>query len=213
MMTSEWLNVPSTPLNKQAATEAEARQMQLTKPPGALGQLETIAIRLAAMQGTVMPSVDDVHITLFAADHGVATRGISAFPQAVTVEMLRNFSRGGAAINVLARHLGATLNVINLGTASDPGPLEHVIDRHLGPGTADFVEQAAMSEQQFYEALNAGRQAAERAALAKGHLFIGGEMGIGNTTSAAAIACALLDKAANILSGPGTGLDQKWCFT
>ena len=209
MMNAEWLNVPSTPLNKPAAADAEARQMQLTKPPGALGQLETIAIRLAAMQGTVMPSMDDVHITLFAADHGVATRGVSAFPQAVTVEMLRNFSRGGAAINVLARSLGATLNVINLGTASDPGPLEHVIDCHLGAGTADFVEQAAMTEQQFYDALNAGRQAGERAARAKGHLFIGGEMGIGNTTSAAAIACALLGKDAGELTGPGTGLDTR----
>ncbi len=209
MMTSEWLNVPSTPLNKQTAADAEARQMQLTKPPGALGQLETIAIRLAAMQGTVMPSVDNVHITVFAGDHGVAARGVSVFPQAVTVEMLRNFSRGGAAINVLARSLGATLNVINLGTASDPGSLDNVTDRHLGAGTADFVEQAAMTEQQFYDALNTGRQAAERAALDKGHLFIGGEMGIGNTTSAAAVACALLSKDAAELTGPGTGLDNK----
>jgi len=209
MMNAEWLNVPSTPLNKPAAADAEARQMQLTKPPGALGQLETIAIRLAAMQGTVTPSVDNMHITVFAGDHGVAARGVSAFPQAVTVEMLRNFSRGGAAINVLARSLGATLNVINLGTVSDPGSLDNVTDRHLGHGTADFVEQAAMSEQQFYDALNTGRQAAERAALDEGHLFIGGEMGIGNTTSAAAVACALLGKDAAELSGPGTGLDNK----
>ncbi len=208
-MTSEWLNVSSTPLNNQMAEKAEVRQLQLTKPPGALGYLETLAIRLAAMQGTLTPSADKVHITVFAGDHGVAARGISAFPQAVTVEMLRNFSRGGAAINVLARSLDATLNVINLGTASDPGSLENVIDRHLGAGTADFVEQAAMSEQQFYDALNTGRQAAERAALDKGHLFIGGEMGIGNTTSASAVACALLGKEANVLTGPGTGLDNK----
>ncbi len=207
-MNVEWLNVPSTPLNKEAADQAVARQMQLTKPPGALGQLETIAIRLAGMQGTVTPSVNNVHITVFAADHGVATRGVSAFPQAVTVEMLRNFSRGGAAINVLARYLGATLSVINLGTASDPGSLDNVTDRHLGAGTADFVEQAAMSEQQFYDALNTGRQAAERVSLAHADLFIGGEMGIGNTTSAAAIACALLDKEASLLTGPGTGLDN-----
>ncbi len=209
MMTSEWLNVPSTPLNKQAAIDAEARQMQLTKPPGALGKLETLAIRLAAMQGTVAPRMEDIHITVFAGDHGIATRGVSAFPQAVTVEMLRNFSRGGAAINVLAKNLGATLNVINLGTASDPGSLDKVINRHLGAGTADFVEQPAMTEQQFYDALNAGRQSAERVALAKGHLFIGGEMGIGNTTAAAAIACALLTKDAAELTGPGTGLDDK----
>ncbi len=209
MMTSEWLNVPSTPLNKQAAEQAEARQMQLTKPPGALGQLETFAIRLAAMQGTVTPVMNNIHITVFAGDHGVAARGVSAFPQAVTVEMLRNFSRGGAAINVLAKNLGANLSVVNLGTASDPGSLENVTDRHLGAGTADFVEQPAMTEQQFYDALNTGRQAAERAAHAKGHLFIGGEMGIGNTTSAAAIACALLGKDAGELTGPGTGLDDK----
>ena len=208
-MNAEWLDVPSTPLNKQTAEQAVARQMQLTKPPGALGSLESLAIRLAGMQGTVTPSVNNVHITVFAADHGVATRGVSAFPQAVTVEMLRNFSRGGAAINVLARSLGASLSVINLGTASDPGSLTNVTDRHLGAGTADFVEQAAMSEQQFYDALNAGRQAAERVSLARADLFIGGEMGIGNTTSAAAIACALLDKEADVLTGPGTGLDNQ----
>lgn len=209
MMTSEWLKVPSTPLNKQAAIDAEARQMQLTKPPGALGKLENIAIRLAAMQNTVKPCMDNIHINVFAADHGVATRGVSAFPQAVTVEMIRNFSRGGAAINVLARNLGATLNVINLGTASTPGPLDNVIDRHIGAGTADFTKQAAMSEEQFYDALNAGRQAAERASVEKADLFIGGEMGIGNTTSATAIACTLLNKEARELTGPGTGLDDK----
>ncbi|VAX09901.1 Nicotinate-nucleotide--dimethylbenzimidazole phosphoribosyltransferase [hydrothermal vent metagenome] len=209
MMTSEWLKVPSTPLNKQAALDAEARQMQLTKPPGALGKLENIAIRLASMQNTVNPCLDNIHINVFAADHGVATRGVSAFPQAVTVEMIRNFSRGGAAINVLARNLEATLNVINLGTASAPGPLDKVIDRHIAAGTADFSEQPAMSEEQFYDALNAGRQAAERAAVEKADLFIGGEMGIGNTTSASAIACVLLDKEARELTGPGTGLDDK----
>ena len=209
MMNAQWLNVPSKPLDKNAQQAAEARQMQLTKPPGALGRLETLAIRLAAMQATVLPSVDNIHISVFAGDHGVVARGISAFPQAVTVEMLRNFSRGGAAINVLARDLGASLNVINLGTATEAGALDNVIDRHLGRGTADFVEQAAMTEQQFYEALNAGRQAAERVAVSKGDLFIGGEMGIGNTTSAAAVACMLLNKEAAELAGPGTGLDDR----
>ena len=208
-MNAEWLDVPAHPLDREAEAAAEARQGQLTKPPGALGRLETLAIRLAGMQGTPHPRVDDVHITVFAGDHGVAARGVSAFPQAVTVEMLRNFARGGAAINVLARSIGAKMSVINLGTVADPGPLPGVSERRLGPGTADFSEQPAMSEAQCFDALNAGRQAAEQAAMAKAQLFIGGEMGIGNTTSAAAVACALLNREAADLSGPGTGLDAE----
>lgn len=206
-MNADWLNVPAAPLDNAARRVAEERQRQLTKPPGALGRLEALAIRLAAMQASPRPRIERVHIAVFAADHGVAAEGVSAFPQAVTVEMVRNFARGGAAVSVLARELGATLEVMNLGTVSDPGALDGVLHQRLGPGTANFTRDAAMSEEQLVRALHIGRHSAERARLAGAQLYIGGEMGIGNTTSAAALACALLDAPAESLVGPGTGLD------
>jgi nicotinate-nucleotide--dimethylbenzimidazole phosphoribosyltransferase len=204
---SEWLAIPAALPDAGAQRAAAARQAQLTKPPGALGRLEELAVRLAALQGTPRPSVERVHITVFAADHGVAAEGVSAFPQAVTAEMVKNFARGGAAISVAARALGAPLEVINLGTAFDTGPIAGVKDYHLGPGTANFTREPAMNEQQLGSALAAGRHAAERARLAGAQLFIGGEMGIGNTTAASALACALLDAPAERLAGPGTGVD------
>lgn len=204
----EWFNIPAAQPDADARQAAAARQAELTKPPGALGRLEDVAIHLAALQGTARPGVDRVHITVFAGDHGVTAEGVSAFPQAVTAEMVKNFARGGAAISVLARELGASLEVINLGTAFDTGPLDGVKDYRLGAGTANFAVQAAMTEHQLARALAAGRHAAERARLADAQLFIGGEMGIGNTTAAAALACALLDAKADRLAGPGTGLDH-----
>lgn len=207
MTNSEWLKVPSAPLDAAAHAAAEARQGVLTKPPGALGRLETIAIRLAAMQGKERPSLERVRIVVFAADHGIAAEGVSAFPQAVTAEMVRNFAHGGAAISVAAREIQAELEVINLGTVVDPGPLPGVSDQTLGPGTANFAQQAAMTERQLAQAMNIGRQSAERAVTKGMDLFIGGEMGIGNTSAATALACALTDVSVEDLAGPGTGLD------
>ncbi|MEX2481609.1 MAG: nicotinate-nucleotide--dimethylbenzimidazole phosphoribosyltransferase, partial [Gammaproteobacteria bacterium] len=180
-----------------------------TKPPGALGRLEEIAIRLAALQGTAQPNIAQVYITVFAGDHGIAAEGVSAFPQEVTAEMVKNFARGGAAICVVARILGAELEVINLGTAFDTGPVEGVQHYALGPGTANFTQGPAMDVHQLACALSAGRHATERARLKGAQLFIGGEMGIGNTTAASALACALLDAPAAKLAGPGTGLDAQ----
>lgn len=188
---------------------AEARQSQLTKPPGSLGRLEGIAIRLSAMQGSERPSVDKVHISIFAADHGIAAEGVSAFPQAVTAEMVRNFARGGAAISVLSRHLGASLEVINCGTVSEVELLPGVIDSRIAAGTANFLLQAAMTEAQLAEVLAIGQAAAQRAQTSGTQLFIGGEMGIANTSAATAVACALLELPAEDLAGPGTGLDAQ----
>jgi nicotinate-nucleotide--dimethylbenzimidazole phosphoribosyltransferase len=145
---------------------ALARQDQLTKPRGALGRLEEVAVRLAAMQRRDRPSVDQVHIVVFAADHGVASEGVSAYPQSVTVEMLRNVSRGGAAISVLAHELGATLEVVDVGTAHDPGPLSHVIAKRAGAGTSNLSREVAMSASQQATALEAGYDAVERALAA-----------------------------------------------
>ena len=206
---TEWLHIGAAPLDEAARSAAVARQQNLTKPPGALGRLETAAIQLAALQGTPKPELERISITIFAADHGVAAEGISAFPQAVTAQMVGNFARDGAAICVLARALGAGLEVVNLGTVCDPGPLPKVVNLHLGPGTGNFCRGPAMDEEQLARAMHAGRQVVERAKLGGAQLFIGGEMGIGNTTAAAALACALLQVDAEQIAGPGTGLDSQ----
>jgi nicotinate-nucleotide--dimethylbenzimidazole phosphoribosyltransferase len=202
-----WLDDDPRSIDTRAAEAARARQETLTKPPGSLGDLEMLAIRLAGWQRRERPSVERVHITVFAGDHGIAAEGVSAFPQAVTVEMLRNFARGGAAISVLARTLGATFEVVNLGTAAPVAGGAH--DMWLGPGTTSFAREAAMSETQLIAALDAGRQSVERAVAADAQLYVGGEIGIGNTTAAAALACALLPAEPEALAGPGTGLDAE----
>ena len=206
-MNTDWLTRPAAPLDEDAAKQARARQQQLTKPPGSLGRLEMLAEWLAARQGTERPAAERVAITIFAADHGLAAEGTSAFPQAVTGEMVKNFAHGGAAISVLARELNAQLEVVNLGTIQDPGPLPGIIDIRLGPGTANALHGPAMSTEQLQAALLAGRGAVARAKDKGSQLFIGGDMGIGNTASATACASALLELPAAALTGPGTGLD------
>jgi nicotinate-nucleotide--dimethylbenzimidazole phosphoribosyltransferase len=202
-----WLNNPIAKPDENFRQAAIQRQQQLTKPPGSLGKLETLAIDLCALQRTNVPVVDQVKIVIFAADHGVAVENISAFPQSVTGEMIRNFAAGGAAINVLARFLGAALDVINLGTVSDLEFIEGVRDERLGSGTANFIEQAAMSTDQLMRAIKIGRSAVLRANQNGAHMFVAGEMGIGNTTSASALASALLKLDPVQIAGPGTGLD------
>lgn len=207
-MDMNWLAQPCAILNEAARTQALARQGQLTKPPGALGTLEELAVTLAAMQGIERPTIERVQISIFAADHGIAAEGVSAFPQAVTGEMVKNFARGGAAISVLAQTLNARLEVINLGTVNDPGDLPNVVRAVISPSTANFARVPAMSEAQLDAALQFGRDSVLRARADSAQLFIGGEMGIANTTAATAIACALLQESPQFLAGPGTGLDS-----
>ncbi|OGT16810.1 MAG: nicotinate-nucleotide--dimethylbenzimidazole phosphoribosyltransferase [Gallionellales bacterium RIFCSPHIGHO2_02_FULL_57_16] len=204
----EWTRASCAASNEAARAAALARQGQLTKPPGALARLEDIAVQLAALQGVERPQLQRIHISVFASDHGVAAEGVSVFPQAVTAEMVRNFARGGAAISVLAKQLSATLEVINLGTVSVVEALPGVRDERIAAGTANFLQQAAMTETQLAAALQSGRDAVLRAKQSGAQLFIGGEMGIANTTAASAIGCVLLQIAPVLLSGPGTGLDS-----
>ncbi|TCT19541.1 nicotinate-nucleotide--dimethylbenzimidazole phosphoribosyltransferase [Thiobaca trueperi] len=202
-----WLNAPCRPLDDIAAEAARQRQDQLTKPRGSLGRLEELAIRLAGMQGTATPSVDPVQILQFVSDHGVAAEGVSAFPQAVTLQMLHNIARGGAAISVMADALGARMEIFDLGIATDPGPVAGVRAARLGPGTGNIAREPAMTASQLAGALNLGRAAVEQALDQGAGLLICGEMGIANTTPATALACALLGIAPGTLVGPGTGLD------
>jgi len=208
MTQSWWLN-PCKPVDTQVVEQAQARQQQLTKPAGSLGQLESVAVQLAGLQGRVKPSLEQVWIAIFAGDHGVVAEGVSAFPQEVTGQMLLNFVSGGAAISVLARQLGASLEVVDLGTVTPSLSLPGVLHLNVGPGTANFVQGPAMTAAQGQLALQAGRDSVQRAIASGVQLFIGGEMGIGNTTAASALACALLDCPVVHLTGPGTGLNAE----
>lgn len=175
--------------DKASAAAAEARQATLTKPPGSLGRLEALAAWLAAWQGHHPPRLERVRIAVFAGNHGVVARGVSAYPAEVTVQMVANFSAGGAAINHLARAMGAELVVV---------PLE--LDRP----TADFTEAPAMTEAEVAAALAAGAATVESGL----DLLCVGEMGIGNTTVAAALAAALFGGTGADWVGRGTGVDD-----
>ncbi len=207
-MSSEWWSAPAAVPDAAKREQALTRQGQLTKPPGSLGELESLAVTLCAMQNSHTPRIDSVWIGLFAGDHGVVAEGISAFPQAVTGEMLRNFASGGAAISVLARALDASLKLVDLGLAVPIAPLDGVTHLNIALGTANFAQGPAMTAEQCQRALEAGRRAAHQAFDQRSDLFIGGDMGIGNTTSACAMASALLNIAPRELVGPGTGLDE-----
>ncbi|WP_375228224.1 nicotinate-nucleotide--dimethylbenzimidazole phosphoribosyltransferase [Roseobacter sp. S98] len=172
-----------------AAGAAAARNGQLTKPPGALGRLEDLAIWYAGWRGTDRPSVNAPQVIVFAGNHGVAARGVSAFPSEVTAQMVANFEHGGAAINQLARTFGARLDIIALA---------------LETPTADFTEAPAMTDAELTEALLSGWNAVD----ADADVLVVGEMGIGNTTSAAAIAALLLGGDAADWTGRGTGVDD-----
>jgi len=203
-----WLTDPIPSPDQRYLLAALSHQKQLTKPLGALGELENIAVRLAAMQASNKPSIDKVWISLFAADHGIANANVSAFPQAVTAEMVKNFVRGGAAISVLAQLYQAQLEIIDVGVASNLSKLT-IIHQKIAYGTANFLNQSAMTENQLQDALKAGKDAIKRASADNSQLFIAGEMGIANTSSATAIACKLLNLNAKQLTGAGTGLKDK----
>ena len=204
---SAWLGrvcpAPSAP----AVEAAAVRQASLAKPAGSLGRLEEIAIRLAALQATAAPRADRVAIVLFAGDHGVTAQGVSAFPSSVTVEMLRNFATGGAAISVLATELGAALTVVDAGALEHPAIAGIVTDKPRC-GTRDFSREPALSQAEVHFALAAGQRAVARCVDAGCDILILGEMGIGNTTTAAAVAAALLGCTLASLVGAGTGLDS-----
>jgi nicotinate-nucleotide--dimethylbenzimidazole phosphoribosyltransferase len=202
---STWIQDPCSAPSVQHEAAARARQAILTKPAGSLGVLETLAITLASLQATDRPRAANAPIILFAGDHGVTAQNVSAYPAAVTVEMLKNFASGGAAVSVLARELGVTLTVVDAGTLA-VDPLRGVVTDKPRCGTRDFTIEPAMTAEERDAALSAGRRAVEAAGPADLVLF--GEMGIGNTTAAAAVAAALLGKAPGEIAGAGTGLDS-----
>ena len=201
-----WLEEPFKKPNDAIKKLAQEHQNRLTKPQGSLGRLEEISIHLASLQNTLYPKAQEVFITIFAADHGVAQENVSAYPQAVTAEMLKNFAQGGAAISVLAKALSANLQVFNLGTVTELPPIVGVHSCILGPGTHNMTQAPALSSEQLEQALEIGAKQVDYAIEQGADIWIGGEMGIGNTTSATALACALLNLPPADLVGSGTGL-------
>jgi nicotinate-nucleotide--dimethylbenzimidazole phosphoribosyltransferase len=189
-----------------AASAAQRALDAKTKPRASLGRLEQVACRLAGMRGDAELISLEPAIVVCAADHGIAAEGVSAFPQEVTEQMLRNFAAGGAAVCVLARRAGARLVVADFGVRSpvdDPA----ILDRRVRPGTANSTRGPAMSEEEMCRAVVAGIELAEALAAEGVGLLALGEMGIGNTTAASALSAALLRCSPNAVCGRGTGLD------
>jgi nicotinate-nucleotide--dimethylbenzimidazole phosphoribosyltransferase len=190
-----------------AELRAWERLESLTKPPGSLGRLEEIAARVATLQDEVRPAIARKAIVLMAADHGVTEEGVSPYPREVTAQMVANFVAGGAAINQLARHAGATLTLVDMGVATPIPESDAVVDARIAAGTANMMRGPAMTRGQAARALRTGIEVA-RALAADGVDLIGtGEMGIGNTTAAAAVTSVLAGVAPRVAVGPGTGLD------
>jgi nicotinate-nucleotide--dimethylbenzimidazole phosphoribosyltransferase len=183
-----------------------------TKPPGSLGVLETVAVRLAVLQQTLEPTLNKKRICVYAGSHGVTSEGVSAYPSEVTGQMVLNFVSGGAAINVLARHGGIDIHVIDAGVDADwPqsfATIPHFYFRSVRRGTSNFYREPAMNEGECRQALEIGREQV-RKALDEGIDLLGiGEMGIGNTTAASALLVALCDLKPAEAVGRGTGIDD-----
>jgi nicotinate-nucleotide--dimethylbenzimidazole phosphoribosyltransferase len=205
-MLPEWVHQECPHISVAHRNAAFLRQCELTKPAGALGRLEVLAIELAGLQHTDRPQAACAPIIIFAGDHGIVAQGVSAYPQDVTIAMMANFAAGGAAISVLARELGSSLEVVDAGTLA-AAPVPGVVTDKPRRGSRDFSRGAALEAADIGFAFDCGQRAVARAAAIAPDILILGEMGIGNTTSAAAIAAALLGQEAETVTGSGTGLD------
>ncbi len=198
------------PLDLAAMEAVRVRQLELTKPPGSLGRLEELTVHLAGIQGRVRPQTDRKVMVVMAADHGVTVEGVSAYPAAVTPQMVQNFLDGGAAINVFARQVGAQVIVADLGVASPLPPHPALLNYKVGLGTRNLAHGPAMERAEALQALAAGIEIAESLAAAPGGLdLLGtGDMGIGNTTPSSAIIAAFTGLSVERVTGRGTGLDD-----
>jgi len=196
------------PLDKGAMKQAKARQNFLTKPKESLGILEDVSIRVAGITGSPMPEIADKVIITMAGDHGAAKRGVSAFPQDVTAQMVYNFIRGGAGINVLARHAGARVVVVDIGVAADLEPSPVLVNKKVNHGTKDMTKGPAMTKEEAVRSITAGIEVVEEE-LKKGVDVIGtGDMGIGNTTASSAITAVFTGRDVREVTGRGTGVDD-----
>jgi nicotinate-nucleotide--dimethylbenzimidazole phosphoribosyltransferase len=197
-----------SPLEHSCAVAAQQRLDSLTKPQGSLGKLEELARRVAVIQGTVPPHLGRKLMFVFAADHGIVQEGVSAYPKEVTAQMTYNFLRGGAAINVLARHYGVDTEVVDVGVDHDFAAARGLRDCKIRRGTANFARGPAMTRDEAIRSIELGIQLTEEANTNNLFLLGAGDMGIGNTSSAAAILCALTHAIPDQVAGRGTGIDD-----
>jgi len=197
------------PLDKKAMAEAQARQDQLTKPQGSLGRLEELSIQLAGIQGKSIPQIKHKAIITMAGDHGVVAEGVGNWPQEVTAQMVYNFLRGGAGINVIARQAGARIIVVDMGVATELEPNPQLLSRKVAPGTQDIALGPAMTSEQAMMAVETGIEVVA-AEVAKGLDVVGtGDMGIGNTTASSAVCAAMTGQPATEVTGRGTGISDE----
>jgi nicotinate-nucleotide--dimethylbenzimidazole phosphoribosyltransferase len=194
------------PLDEEAMKQAAARQARLTKPAGSLGRLEDLAVRIAGMTGRIDPPLGDAVVFTLAADHGVAAEGVSAYPREVTAQMLLNFLRGGAAINVLAREVRARVVVADIGVDADLAPHAHLRAVKVRRGTGNIAQGPAMTIEEAVRAIEVGRRLVRDERL---DIALTGDMGIGNTTASAAVICALTSLDPTLVVGRGTGVDDQ----
>ncbi len=197
------------PPDEAVRLQAQARIDLLTKPTGSLGRLEEVAANYLAITGNVAaPRLDPVVFTL-AADHGVTAEGVSAYPSSVTAQMVKNFVHGGAAVNVLARHAEASLRLVDMGVAEDLRACAGLLDHKIAYGTKNFVREPAMSREQALQSIQVGMDLAKAACADGKNLIAVGEMGIGNTTSSAAVVSVLTGQSVEQVTGRGTGVDEQ----
>ncbi|MBM2812462.1 MAG: nicotinate-nucleotide/dimethylbenzimidazole phosphoribosyltransferase [Chloroflexi bacterium] len=196
------------PLDARAMRAARERQSQLAKPPGSLGRLEELSIKLAGITGQARPHLPRKAVIVLAADHGVAVEGVSAYPQAVTPQMVANFLAGGAAINVLARRSGARVIVADVGVAADLADQPGLISRKIRYGTRNMAEGPAMSTDESLAAITIGAEIVAKEIELGLDIVATGDMGIGNTAASSAIVAALTGCAVRDVTGRGTGLDD-----
>jgi nicotinate-nucleotide--dimethylbenzimidazole phosphoribosyltransferase len=197
------------PLDEAAMADAYARQATLTKPPGSLGELEGLGVRLAGLAGRCPPPVSvRPAVAVFAGDHGVYAQGVTPWPQAVTVQMVANFLAGGAVINVLARQIGAEVTVVDVGVAGDLAPHPVLRACKIRRGTRDLAAEPALTRDEAVEAMEIGIATALDLVEAGADCLITGDMGIANTTPAAALVAAFTGAAPAVVTGRGTGIDD-----
>lgn len=197
------------PLDAAAMTQARARQDMLTKPRGSLGRLEELSVQLAGIQKKSVPQIKGKAIITMAGDHGVTAEGVSAYPGEVTPQMVANFLRGGAAINVMARQVGARIIIVDMGVAADLPPAPQLLSRKIAYGTRNICQGQAMSRDEATRAIEAGIEIVTTE-LAQGLDIVGtGDMGIGNTTASSAICSVMTGKPVAQVSGCGTGINAQ----
>ena len=197
------------PVDAVARAAAAERLDRMTKPRGSLGRIEDVAVTLAGIAGSCPPPVPEpAAVAVFAADHGVHAHGVSPWPQEVTAQMVANFLAGGAVVNSFARAIGATVHVVDVGVATPLDPAPGLTSRRVAAGTADLTTGPALSAAQVLAAVDAGVATADELAGAGAGCLVTGDMGIANTTAAAALICAFTGADAAAATGRGTGIDD-----